>query len=282
MKLKITSCLIIWIICFSVNAQNLIPNGDFELGPDSSSSAWCCGFDSTCIILNNTTPGPTYWTVVNSTPDRMVYGDIPCNWDNDTAVSGKAYIVIGWNEAGKTTLQSFVEKDSIYRLTYYIALNTFRGSYTQPCQFYFKFINTNDSIFSPLIIDTNWVYIDTIFIATENANEIEIRGCIWVPSGANIDMIWLEKINPNSINNLYRNQIKFYPIPTSDKIHFNLLPEDTKQIVISNLSGQIITSLNKNEISNNSIDVSSLNSGLYFLTIKTKNNVITNKITIIK
>ena len=269
-----------------VFSQNLIPNGDFELGPNSSSGGWTKGiWDTTggsCIPMQ-LIQGPDFWTVVKGSPDRMVNGDIPCNWDNDTAATGNAYIVIGSNETGMATLITQLEKDSIYKLSYYVSLNTFRGLSTQPCQFYFNFNNSNDSIFSPIISDIKWLYVDTIFIANENASKIEISGTYSSPfnfSAANIDKIYLEKTKMNSINNFYANQIKIYPIPTTDKIYFNYLPQNIKQITINNLSGQTI--YNYNQIINNSIDLSFLQNGLYLLIIETSNNIITKKITVLK
>ena len=90
---RIILSICITILITRVFSQNLIPNGDFELGPDSSSGGWSIGvWDTTC-SPTTIVYGPDFWFVVDATPDRMVEGDIPtCNWDNDTAQSGKAYI----------------------------------------------------------------------------------------------------------------------------------------------------------------------------------------------
>lgn len=97
--------IILLLLPLGLFGQNLIPNGDFELGPDSSSAGWAIGYpwDSTG---NGCDPqsfvnGPDDWQIVSSSPDRMVESNMPiCNWDIDTAASGKAWIDFGYNGGG--------------------------------------------------------------------------------------------------------------------------------------------------------------------------------------
>ncbi|MFP5471983.1 MAG: hypothetical protein ACLGGV_10360, partial [Bacteroidia bacterium] len=141
-------------------AQNLVPNPSFEEGPNRTSAEWTYGLKSDC-TFDSPIVGPDYWTVVKPTPDRMIEGDIPCNWDNDTAQSGSSYIVLGissgiYGESGKATLISPIQKDSIYLLSYYVSRETFRGASTQPyrCAFIFN----ADTLISSYIVDNEWEY----------------------------------------------------------------------------------------------------------------------------
>jgi len=177
-------------------SQELIPNGDFELGPDSSSAGWTDDFDSTCSSISSV-PGPDFWTVISGTPDRLVKGDIPCNWDNDTNQSGKAYIVMIIAESGKANLLSPLEKDSTYQLSCSLSLETFRGMGTQPARIAFKFNNGDNPWTSPYITTTQWQHFDTVFKASDNATEIEISGIDTVLSGTKIDNVSLVKLTGN-------------------------------------------------------------------------------------
>ena len=189
---KIILLICIILLISPIIAQNLIPNGDFELGPDSTSAGWTNGVDITCIMIG-TVLGPDFWSVVSGTPDRLVGNIVPC-WDNHMASSGKAYIDFVNFDAGKTTLTSPLIKDSVYKLSYLYSLQTFRGNSNQPSRLCFKFSNVNDTLYSPLINDTIWRYADTIFIASNNSLEITIYNNKFGQSGANIDNIKLEKI----------------------------------------------------------------------------------------
>lgn len=112
-------CLIgMFFACGFCSGQNLVPNGDFELGGDSTSIGWLFKLQPNC-QGGGPMAGPDFWTVTSPSPDRIIEGQIYCNWDNDTAQSGIAFIVVGGNEAGKTTLLSPLETDSFYRLTCY-------------------------------------------------------------------------------------------------------------------------------------------------------------------
>ena len=138
---KIILLICIILLISPIIAQNLIPNGDFELGPDSTSAGWTNGVDITCIMIG-TVLGPDFWSVVSGTPDRLVGNIVPC-WDNHMASSGKAYIDFVNFDAGKTTLTSPLIKDSVYKLSYLYSLQTFRGNSNQPSRLCFKFSNVN-------------------------------------------------------------------------------------------------------------------------------------------
>ncbi|MEI6143903.1 MAG: hypothetical protein WCP85_31795, partial [Mariniphaga sp.] len=228
MKTKITSSLLMLIICITVKAQNLIPNGDFELGPDSSSMGWQYGiWDTTGGGCSPTVfvTGPNLWTVVTGSPDRLVNGHMPpCNWDNDTAQSGNAYAVFGEKfavatlpEVGKATLLMPLQKDSAYHLSYYVKLETFSHLTFQPVRIAFVFNNNGDSLASSFVSDTIWQYRDTIFMASANSTEIEITGADSSLSAVDVDNVKLEKISSNGVED-YINQEKFniYPNPVKD------------------------------------------------------------------
>jgi hypothetical protein len=79
--------------------------------------------------------------------------------------------------------------------------------------------------------------------------------------------------------NSFENTISFYPNPVSNYLYFQSSIEfiNSATINISDLSGKIISniSINKNE---NFADISTLESGIYFISLKNENKTITSKI----
>lgn len=267
---------ILLLLPLGLFAQNLIPNGDFELGPDSSSVGWSSSFDSTC---TGTYPlnGPNSWVGISSSPDRLVEGTIyDCNWSNDTAQSGKAYVLFGYYEAGKTTLLFPLEKDSIYRLKYFISLQTFNGQYNDSCHCEFRFNNNGNTIIAPYISSEYWQYIDTTFIAESNSTELEIWGIDMVSSGNNIDNISLTKEPVNYIaeSERYKTVFDFYPNPSTGIVQIDI--NESAEIDIYNLLNERV--FHKSISSDiNIIDLSQLPKGLYFLNLINKQRTVIQK-----
>jgi len=267
---------------------NLVPNGDFELGPDSSSAGWIIGFPwdttgggcSPSAWVN----GPDYWSVVEQTPDRMVETHMPiCNWDNDTAYSGKAYCVFGSGnnnvtEAGKVALVSTLEKDSLYRLHYCVARQTFNGLNLDPERVAFIFNNGGDSIVSSLITLTQWQCYDTLFAANSNSTELTIRAVY--PNGffpaLNIDNVSLEKVSTSGVGivNAPEKKIRLFPNPAHDVLHIT----STEEIRLGFICDIYGTVLSKNV--SKCIDVSGFPKGVYTVVIETKKGYFRERILI--
>jgi PKD repeat protein len=96
-------------------------------------------------------------------------------------------------------------------------------------------------------------------------------------------------IQINVINNLTTgiqtiqnsNAISIFPNPTSEKVYINM-PISEKELLVEifDVNGQLI--MNKTINFNSYIEVSSLNNGLYTLTIKAENGVVNKKLTIVR
>jgi hypothetical protein len=251
----------------SLVGQNLIPNGDFEEGPLYSSAGWEVSIDVNCTFTSQEN-GPDNWIVLDDSPDRLISGNIHCDWDNSEAQSGIAFINLIYMEAGKTTLGEPLKKDSIYQFSGYYKINTFNGISNQSNRFYIKFSNTNDSIISPYTNQTNWKYFDTIFKAKSDANEIEIWVNEFAQTGVYIDNIKLEKTSTNSILENKIDKIKIYPNPAQNYIHWNNSDIELNEIKITDIQGNEVMFLE--ELKNNIIDISNLQNGIYILFIKPK------------
>ncbi|MBI5218076.1 MAG: T9SS type A sorting domain-containing protein [Bacteroidia bacterium] len=260
----------------TLQAQNLVPNGDFELGPDSSSIGWYWRLDSNCSALD-TVLGPDFWIVVSDSPDRLIEGDIPyiyCVWDNGTAQSGKAYTVFIYDEAGKTTLLAPLQKDTIYRFQYYLSWETFQGLATQPSRIEFRFNNGGNTIASAHIATIQWNYFDTVFVASGNSTEMEIWGIEPVTGGVKVDNISLTKNFGTTINDIQNNndRITLFPNPADDFIYVALKNKNISHLTLMNGVGENI----KIEIVRLThdcvrVDVSDLLKGFYIVSVQLEN-----------
>jgi hypothetical protein len=76
-----------------------------------------------------------------------------------------------------------------------------------------------------------------------------------------------------SVDEIDANRISIYPNPASDVIYVDV--DETFNAVIYNYQGQMIKNVN---VDNGQINVSELTSGIYFLEIRTGNNVSVNKV----
>jgi hypothetical protein len=185
---------LLMLTCRICEGQNLIPNGNFETGPSGTSVGWQYLLTTACGIQNGT-PGPTGWSVTSLTPDRKVEGTIYCNWDNDTAASGAAYIMLGNTESGKATLTQVLQVGAQYTLTYYLQMETLRGATYTSARIGFYFNNGGNTITSALVSNyTSWTSYTTTFTATAASTEIELRGLV-SNAGMEIDNISLVKIS---------------------------------------------------------------------------------------
>jgi len=261
--------------CCCLQAQNLIPNGDFELGPDTSSIGWEYLSDSNCTFLGYIN-GPDFWTVVYASPDRLVNQSFLCS-DTTSAKSGVGYVLFADWEKGKSVLINPIQKDSLYKLGYYACFNSFRGAYSHPAQFIVKFNNGIDSLISPSFSLSQWQYYDTIFIASANATEIEIDGIFFgvgYNAAVNIDSIFLQKISSVGINNLVSTDksIMMFPNPTTDILN---IKSNNKifNIEVYDVFGKLFFRDNKS-----SIDVSDFPSGIYIVKIKTDKQFFVTKV----
>lgn len=79
-----------------------------------------------------------------------------------------------------------------------------------------------------------------------------------------------------SVNDVNKREIKIYPNPTIGKIEINNLPTNDSLIIFS-LSGVILKEINPTK-SSEIIDVSDLDSGIYFISNSDKNNYFVKKI----
>lgn len=279
MKALFLTIIVIFLLVNKAFGQNLVPNGDFEEGPVGSSEAWTLVFDNTCSSLN-LREGPANWVVLNNTPDRLLYNDIYCNFDNTPSFSGNYYVHFAWQEAGKATLTEPLEIDSLYRLSFYLSLNTNNASSFEPNRLFFKF--NNDTIFSNYVESNNWIHFDTIFKSNSNSPIIEIWGSEFTQSGIYLDNISLTKINSANLFENINSKFNVYPNPSNGIVKIDGNQNYVDEIEIFNVLNQKIRLLSINEF-DNYFNLMDLDNGIYQLIfIKSFEIIGINKIIIIK
>jgi alpha-tubulin suppressor-like RCC1 family protein len=109
----------------------------------------------------------------------------------------------------------------------------------------------------------------TIPSTIEGLNSAVISSLEWRPSGnsgyGDLDNICISNVFPLALNSASENTSNIYPNPASNNISINSKNEIQK-IVIYDLQGNLVTKVEKDF---QKIDISKLNSGIYFVTIHT-------------
>ncbi len=109
---------------------------------------------------------------------------------------------------------------------------------------------------------------------TMYAVEIDSKGNVWIPTDNG-----LVKFNENttSVTTSILDKIKIYPNPAKTNLNFDLGGEIVKSITITDLNGKEVITYNS-ELSNlNSIDISTLITGQYFISFELTDKSVINK-----
>jgi hypothetical protein len=266
MVIRLVFILFAVLVYNQARSQNIVPNPDWESGPNISTNypdGWAIN-------------GPDLWLVTNVSPDRIFKGDTTLYRDCHLPQSGNAYVMFygPYNESGKCTLDTPIISGNTYLLTYWLDVddNFYGGSGAIE----FNFIGGN-SLCSPYIINTgDWQYFDTTFTASENATELELIG-----TGNNltkIDNIHLTRNETTETEGNYdvNTIIYIYPNPSQGEIHITgefIIDE----INIIDLLGQIIYENKPNE---RKVILQFNKEGIYFITVVANGQTAIKKILI--
>lgn len=295
-------------LCLSGKAQNLVPNGDYEI------------YDT----LSGGVMFPKYWDMYAS-PDYYNFniGNVPKNsvgyqqsFNGGQGYIGE-YMICSQNTAGdglcreyiKTTLTDTLEAGHKYFASMFVskgdglnyAIASIGMLFTntvipQPQSSNYVVINANPQIINTVVIsDTlNWISIQDTFTAiggeyyltignfssTQNSDTLYVKGNGSI-SGKDsyyyIDHVSVYDITTTiGIEKEHKEKFSIYPNPASDKIYVEA--KEIKEIRITDLLGkEVIVSREKE------IDVSALAEGIYLYRIITKENAVScGKVVILK
>jgi hypothetical protein len=259
------------VLTLRTHGQNLIPNGDFELGPPATSGGWEFEIDSNCNGIGPM-PGADMWFVVRPTPDRLYEGDIPCNWDDDTAYSGAAYVNLGSGpgnaEAVGVNLQAGLEKDSVYHLTCLVSRQSYRGLYSHPARVAWIFTG-GDSIVSSPILSTSWQLFDTTFVASLSATSLTIRAVEQGQgTGVKIDNVILNVVDGlNSAEPSGFPSLLVYPNPASVYFEIAMVQWPISIRVFNSVGAELPARFQNHTSGRLRVDVRAWPAGVYFITL---------------
>ena len=273
-----------------VFAQNLIPNGDFEQGIDTSTNTFLYILSYDCVInVNPIVVGCDYWTAEGES-DRFVYGSPFFNcYDNIISHSGTSHIEFNGNDGAYTTLINSIIAGHKYKLEYFVCLDSLwfaywmqQGGFSPQTGIIFTFNNGGNTFNSPLITYTgygDWRKYDTIFTAQANSTEFKFHGNNQSPLPIYIDDISLQEDTSTSIKENSFNCISFIIILNPDNNILSVTINDNLKhtIIIFNSLGQVIFhTIMIKEITE--IPMVNQNSGIYYISIYSKNSIFTKKI----
>jgi predicted outer membrane repeat protein len=113
------------------------------------------------------------------------------------------------------------------------------------------------------------------FHLSENSPCIDAGVNIGYPyNGEAPDMGCFEFETTTGINDYYLTELSVFPNPTSGKVYLKLTDSSIKIWTVSDLKGRVIIK----ELSNNSIDLSSLENGVYLVAVETDKGLLTTKV----
>ena len=137
---------------------------------------------------------------------------------------------------------------------------------------YMNFMDYTDDIKMANFTPNQKTRMKAMFATGQSLNPLSTSNACTPPAGVE------ENENIQNIN--------IYPSPTSGKVNINFSIINPCDVTVSvhNIIGAEIYSFNKNKAStvNSDIDISSQSSGIYFVKIKTENQVVTQKIILVK
>lgn len=162
--------------------------------------------------------------------------------------------------------------DSVYYLSFCIALETFRGLSTQPHQIEIRFNNGN--VFYFTTYSTNWLCIDTIFTSQSNSTEIELRSINATGASAakldNMKLMKLSSLRTRAFES--RKYLRIYPNPVKDILYIDNIYKDISNIKLLNCMGENIATFNQSPINLNGFA-----NGIYFIQIETEKGLYITK-----
>lgn len=99
----------------------------------------------------------------------------------------------------------------------------------------------------------------------------------------------MDYINPNgfgvSVSNVSASEANIYPNPSSGNVTVSLNQAEvgaTTKIEVFDLTGKLVRTINSNEVTDISVDLTELNTGIYTMKVTNGTKVTSNKITITK
>lgn len=97
-------------------------------------------------------------------------------------------------------------------------------------------------------------------------------------TAAGIFMVFEVKVQvPLSVDDFQANNFSLYPNPTKDNFILETNTALMSAIQITDINGRIVKNMNLSGVSNTSVDVSDLKSGMYFVSVQTDNGAGTTK-----
>ncbi|MFH2143906.1 MAG: T9SS type A sorting domain-containing protein [Bacteroidota bacterium] len=288
----IYSLLIILLFYSYLPAQNLIPNGGFDEGPDWS----CCmifpaPMDSACNVIDSVyLAGPDYWYSYGDASIRFVYENpiIEC-YDNTIPPTMPSWIFINQYEKVGVSLTIPLISGHKYRLSYYVKIDSVSTVlfpiYGQMDTWaYFIFNNSGNIIQSPTFnIQNNlniWQQYDTTFFAESNSDVIEIWGNDSIFTVLLFDNFELTEISTSIEETDFNsyNQPNIYTI--KKEIIVETFHSEQYCISVFDILGKCVYSETIKEKGINKIHTNNLNNGVYLINIQSNNLFFSKKVLI--
>lgn len=141
----------------------------------------------------------------------------------------------------------------------------------------------NTSYLGTLRAESIAAYGNDLFVTASFSNTLTLETLSPATDGVNnnIDGLLAKiDINANGISKVTEPQITVYPNPASETIYVQAGVKDNYIITLLNTNGQIVMNLLSDEVSDFSLNVSSLSTGVYFLEVRSEKHISKSKLII--
>ena len=255
------------------NAQTSVYNESFENITNLQDAGWTMYNDNNIPYGTYGTTFPNAWNVVNwqvesgnivatspswfvtiAQADRWLVSPaitLPANSANSLAFFARAHEGTPYDDGFKLKIST---------------TNTAKSSFT-------NILSVAHAVFAPISDLTPY----TVDLSAYKGQTIYLA---WVNDYTNGNLLSIDDIDITTtplmaVNDVNKNNLTVYPNPTADYFSINNV-KDVVSVKIYDLSGKVVKS--QLESVNDKFDISSLEKGIYTVSIKTKSGVVTKKI----
>lgn len=193
---------------------------------------------------------------------------------NNVNMDGNKFIGAGVNPSGQDVcfLIEFTDVPSLYNLS--LSANPVEGGVvTGGGEFEAATEVTIEASANENYKFINWTNLDGDVISTDSIT-------VYTMPEANTELFANFQSTVDILETEFAD-MKIYPIPANDFINIDMIPENS-EITLTNLLGEVLISNSNYSNTKARINTSNLQSGVYFIIVKTGNKHIANKIHIIK
>jgi hypothetical protein len=241
-----------------------------------------------CPIPNGQDGAPNSFALVNyaSTSSTLTTGATISNWLISPMITVQnGDVVTFYTRKGTSGTSDFPDRLEL-RMSSSPATNPSSGA-TDTGSFSTLCTSVNPDLLNGFVYSKTWTQYSYTVTGLTVATDVKFAFRYFVTdagtNGANSDIIGIDTFSVDralaSTESFFKNNLSIYPNPTKGNLNINSDTNVTiNNAVLTDLNGRIIKNVNLNGVSNPTIDITDVNTGVYFLKVTTDQGVGTSKV----